>query len=217
MRPHYKHIIWDWNGTLLDDTALCVEVLNELLTRRDKPRISRDFYRNNFGFPVIHFYEQLGFDTERDSFAEVSAEFMRTYEERWLRECGLHSGAGDVLRELGGRGLTHSVLSAAKQEALDEGLRHFQLDGHFTEAVGADNILAHGKLEQGRAFVGRLRRRPEEVVLIGDTLHDHEVASMMGSWCILLAHGHHSPERLERSGAPVVGSLPELLERLDSF
>ena len=59
----YKHIIWDWNGTLLDDTRLCVEVLNELLLRRGKSAITEDDYRQNFNFPVINFYKYLGFDT----------------------------------------------------------------------------------------------------------------------------------------------------------
>ena len=31
---NYRHVIWDWNGTLLDDAWLCVEVLNGLLARR---------------------------------------------------------------------------------------------------------------------------------------------------------------------------------------
>lgn len=208
----FKHVIWDWNGTLLNDTWLCVEVLNGLLKKRGRAGISGEDYRQNFGFPVIHFYDYLGFDTDVDSFDKVSHEFIGDYEARWLTECSLHPDAQDVLTEMATGGLTHSVLSAAKQEALETGIRHFGISEHFTGLCGTDNIYAHGKVERGRHWIGQLPWEPKEIVLIGDTLHDFEVAEAMGTECILLAHGHHTPERLAATGKPVAHSLRELVE-----
>jgi phosphoglycolate phosphatase len=207
----FKHIIWDWNGTLLNDTWLCVEVLNGLLQRRSREPISSEDYRRNFGFPVIQFYHYLGFDTDVDSFERVSREFIGDYEARWLTECALHPEAQHVLSAMATTGLTHSVLSAAKQEALETGIRHFGLHAHFEALCGTDNIYAHGKIERGRQWINQLHWDPQEVVLIGDTLHDFEVAEAMGTDCILLAHGHHTPERLAVTGKPVAHSLGELV------
>ena len=97
MESPYKHIIWDWNGTLLDDTWLCVEVLNGLLAKRNREPISKTTYRQNFGFPVIDFYNYLGFDTEIDSFEKISREFIDNYEARWLEECALHAETKEIL------------------------------------------------------------------------------------------------------------------------
>ena len=58
----YKHIIWDWNGTLLDDTWLCVEGINQALIKRNLTPISEDRYREVFTFPVRDYYKKLGFD-----------------------------------------------------------------------------------------------------------------------------------------------------------
>ncbi|MFP4166907.1 MAG: HAD family hydrolase [Opitutales bacterium] len=212
-----KHVIWDWNGTLLDDTWLCVEVLNTILEKRGAPGISRHIYRENFGFPVVHFYKYLGFATDDQSFDKVSREFIETYEKRWLRECSLHHEADATLARLRAAGVTHSVLSAARQQALDQGIQHFGIRRHFHGLVGADNIHARGKTEEGRNWIARLHWEPEDVVLVGDTLHDFEVAEAIGVRCVLMAHGHQSEERLARSGAPVVHSLTELLERLQAF
>ena len=33
----HRHLIWDWNGTLLDDLDLSVDVMNTLLARRGLP------------------------------------------------------------------------------------------------------------------------------------------------------------------------------------
>jgi phosphoglycolate phosphatase len=211
MAASYKHVIWDWNGTLLDDTWLCVEVLNGLLGRRGRAPITEQDYRQNFGFPVIQFYNFLGFDTDTDSFDQVSREFIGDYEARWLKECHLHPDAQDVLSAIASSGATHSVLSAAKQEALETGIRHFGIDGHFVGLCGTDNIYAHGKVDRGRHWIEQLRWDPAEIVLIGDTLHDLEVAEAIGTDCILLAHGHHTPERLAVTGKPVAHSLGELV------
>jgi phosphoglycolate phosphatase len=214
MSTHYKHVIWDWNGTLLNDTWLCVEVLNGLLARRGRAPISNEDYRQNFGFPVVHFYDYLGFETDVDSFAQLSREFIDDYEARWFEECELHPEAAQVLTELAELGMSHSVLSAAKQEALNEGIQHFGIREHFLGLVGADNIYAEGKVAQGHHWIEQLSWRPEEVVLVGDTLHDFEVAEAIGTHCILMGHGHHTSERLAKTGAPVVHSLRELLQLL---
>jgi phosphoglycolate phosphatase len=210
----YKHVIWDWNGTLLDDTWLCVEVVNGLLARRGRAPVSQEDYRHNFGFPVVHFYDYLGFDTDSDSFQAVSREFIGDYEARWFEECKLHLHTEEILTSLSQLGMTHSVLSAAKQEALDLGIQHFGIREHFVGLVGTDNIYAQGKIEQGRRWIEQLHWSPEEVVLVGDTLHDFEVAEAIGTHCILMAHGHHTPERLAATGVPVIHSLRDLVQQL---
>lgn len=214
MASSFKHIIWDWNGTLLDDTWLCVEVLNGLLERRGRAHISEDTYRQNFGFPVIHFYNYLGFDTGTDSFEKVSREFIDNYEARWFDEVSLHTDTPGILSQLSELGHTHSVLSAAKQEALEIGIQHFGIRPHFTGLMGTDNIYAQGKVEQGKRWIKELHWHPEDIVLVGDTLHDFEVAEAINTQCILMAHGHHTPERLAQTGAPVMHSLNELLKHL---
>lgn len=207
----YKHAIWDWNGTLLDDTWLCVEVLNGLLARRGRGSISDEDYRENFGFPVIHFYDFLGFDTDVDSFERVSHEFIGDYEARWLEECILHPDTHDVLTAMSQIGISHSVLSAAKQEALELGIGHYGIRDHFLGLSGANNIYAESKVGRGKHWIESLHWDPSEVVMIGDTLHDFEVAEAIGTDCILMAHGHHTPERLAATGKPVARSLKELV------
>lgn len=212
----YKHIIWDWNGTLLDDTWLCVEVLNGLLKRRGRPPISELQYRENFEFPVIYYYKHLGLNTDKDSYERTSREFITNYESRWLDECVLQPKASEVLAAISAQGLTQSVLSAARQETLMAGINHYGIDSYFMGLVGTDNIHAEGKVERGMYWIKQLPWKQNEVVLIGDTLHDFEVAEVIGVDCILLAHGHHTGERLAPTGKRVVHSLTEVAALLES-
>ena len=211
MTKRYKHIIWDWNGTLLDDIVLCLRVLNRLLARRGRAPITQGDYRRNFGFPVIHFYKYLGLETDENSFQQVSREFIKDYETHWFQECTLHIEAANVLAQLAQFGISHSVLSAAKQETLDAGIQYFGIYTHFLGLAGADNIYAEGKIDKGRRWVQSLDWDPEEIVLIGDTVHDYEVAQAIGTNCILMAHGHHNFQRLKKTGVPVAHSLQALV------
>lgn len=212
----YKHVIWDWNGTLIDDTRLCVEVLNRLLKRRGRGPISEIEYCENFVFPVIKFYEYLGLDTDENNYEQTSREFITNYEACWLEQCVLHKNASEVLQAISAQGISQSVLSAARQETLELGIAHYGIGSHFMGLVGTDNIHAEGKIGRGLYWIEQLPWSPEQVVLIGDTLHDLEVAEAIGSDCILLSHGHHTEQRLASTGKRVAHSLLELEALLES-
>lgn len=207
----FKHIIWDWNGTLLDDAGLCVATMNDLLAKRNLPPLTPARYETIFDFPVIDYYRKVGFDFERESFEHLSDAFISIYEQR-VRQCSLREGAREAL-ELGRRyGLTQSILSAMKQEMLDDLLAHFGLVDYFTDVVGIRDHHAFGKTETARQWMETQRLDPAEVVFVGDTTHDSEVAQVLGVQCYMIYSGHHSRERLATTGAASIDLLTALFD-----
>jgi phosphoglycolate phosphatase len=205
----YRHVIWDWNGTLLDDTWLCVEVLNGLLRAAGKKAITLDAYRANFGFPVEGFYAWLGFEVSGDTFHELSVRFITEYNRRRY-ECALQPGARAALERLHTAGLGQSLLSAYREDTLREVVGHYGLASFFTHLSGTDNILARGKVARGQDHLRTiaLHDDPRAVVLVGDTHHDQEVAAALGADCLLLHHGHIHPGRFGQSDAAQAANLP---------
>lgn len=202
----YHHIIWDWNGTLLDDLEVSIAVMNGVLARRALPGMDRARYHALFDFPVRRYYERLGFDPRVDAFEQLSTEFIAGYDSRRL-EATLHRHAAATLAAIRAAGLGQSILSAYRQETLLEIVAHFGLTPHFDEIAGLDNIHAHSKVALGRELLARLKTAPGEILLVGDTLHDFEVARELGVACALISAGHHPAERLRRTGAPVYDDL----------
>ena len=208
-KPRYRHIIWDWNGTLLDDLDLSIDIMNGLLGRRSLPLLDRARYHRLFGFPVRDYYERLGFDFARDSFEQLGVEFISAYDaRRW--ECRLQPGAETTLESLQAAGLTQSILSAYSQDTLREIVGHFGLTPRFKRILGLDNIYAHSKAELGRNWVAELGLPPGEILLIGDTLHDLDVARSIGVDCVLVACGHHPEARLRSHTDRVFADLSGL-------
>ncbi|NOZ08899.1 MAG: HAD hydrolase-like protein [FCB group bacterium] len=207
----YRHIIWDWNGTLFDDAWLCLESMNKVLARRNMPPLTRERYVEIFEFPVINYYRKLGFDFEQEPFEISGSEFIREYNARHHLP-GLQEGAREILQVMVDRGLTQSLLSAQQQETLDELIDHREIRSFFTGIIGLDNHYAYSKVKRGQAWMAALPCTPAEVLFVGDTLHDAEVAASLGCDCVLIPGGHQSPARLARAGVPVLSALREVEE-----
>lgn len=206
-----KHIVWDWNGTLLDDVDVCVETLNTLLAERDMGSVTREWYRTHFGFPVKGFYEQLGFDFARESFASLSATFIRRYRQR-LKHVRLQRHAAEALRALASQGVGHSVVSAMEARMLEGMLADYGVREHLQHVRGLDGHHASSKVALGVELVEWLGAHPHEILFVGDTLHDCETAEAMGCRCLLFSGGHQEATRLRPTGKPVIDSLKRFLD-----
>lgn len=206
----YKHIIWDWNGTLLDDTWLCLDIMNKQLAQIGKPTISLDEYKRSFDFPVITFYEKIGFDFNVENWEAVAQKFIDEYTERRF-ECSLQFGIPAILKKLSVFGCEHSILSAYAESVLIEMVNHYDLKKYFSHIIGLNNHYASGKIDEGKVLMEKLDSSREDIVLIGDTTHDYEVAKELGIDSILISNGHHSIKKLEVCGVPVVPSFSEAM------
>ncbi len=211
MIENYKHIIWDWNGTLFDDTALCVDIINGVLARRKLAPLTVEKYKDIFTIPVKDYYKKAGFDFNVYPFSELGREWIDEYEIRKL-ECGLHKGALTVISGFAGNGKEQSILSAYSHQSLVDIVRYFKLDLFFAHLVGLDNIYAEGKVDLGRKLMKQLGNGKGEVLLIGDTVHDYEVANEIGADCLLISNGHQSKEKLSECGVTVLDSIIDLID-----
>jgi len=202
--------MWDWNGTLLDDSWMAVMVINETLAKRNMPTIDLDHYQRIFGFPVIDYYRRLGFDFVEESFEVVGTEFIDGYEKHKY-EVDLHPGVREVLLKLSSLRVGHSILSAYKQNTLDELVTYFGLEKMFDKIIGLDNHFAESKVDNGICWMKELGMEASEVLFVGDTEHDYEVAEAIGVDCVLIPGGHQTREVLERTGSTIIDRIEDVL------
>ncbi len=206
MNRKYKHIIWDWNGTLFDDVHLCNDIVSKLLVKNGVEPLSLERYREVFTFPIRDYYIDAGFDFSKTPFEVLGKEFMDEYELR-KTEASIFSNVKDILDFLEKEGLTQSIVSAYPQEMLDEFVGYFGIKNYFLGLAGLDTIYAHGKIDVAKRWLKNLDYTPEDIMFVGDTIHDFEVAQELGVNCILVASGHQSKIRLKDCGVPVFDSL----------
>lgn len=209
----YKHVIWDWNGTLLNDVDYCRKIINRILVENDLPKLSLQKYREIFTFPVQNYYEAAGLDFSKKSFEVLGKEFIDEYEANKLT-CSLHDNAVEVLSLIHKQGIGQSVLSAYLHDNLVNILDHYDLRKYFDNIIGLDNIYAGSKTHLGLMLIEQLNLPGNEVLFIGDTLHDAEVAKAMGVDCVLIANGHQVKETLMVNINLVINRLSDLRDYL---
>ena len=211
LSQHYRHVIWDWNGTLLNDKWLCIESINTLLKDRDLSLIDEDKYHEIFSFPVKDYYARAGFDFAKESFEIPAIQFIDLYNRR-KHLCQLQPDARNVITSLHASGCSQYLLSASETGILTEmtefhGIRHY-----FSKIKGLDNHYAHGKVELGLELLSQISSEAGSVVLVGDPCHDEEVASQMGVPCILFTGGHYPVHRLKSCSSRLIDRLSELIQ-----
>ena len=201
-----KHILWDWNGTLLDDTQAALDTLNIMLRRRGAPEIRMDFYRDNFAFPVKPFYSSIGMALENEDWDKLAEEYHDIYA---VQPKSLNSRALEALSLVRDAGSRQSIISALRQDLLDAATGRYGVSGFMEHIYGVDNLDGSSKIDRARLLLSAIRRESDdEIVIIGDSLHDFEVARELGVSCVLCSQGSHAGWRLAKV-APTGETLAE--------
>lgn len=207
-------ILWDWNGTLLDDVALCVDALNRLLARHGYARqYDLDSYRKIFGFPIRDYYIRAGFDFSRHSFDSLAKSYMEDYIPA-SAACPLMPGALQTLARLNQAGLKQVVLSASPITTLRRQARQRGVLPYFDRLLGLEDIYAASKVELGLNYLKQEHFDPGSALMVGDSVHDFEVSRALGVHCLLYSGGHQDAAALAATGAPVVDCLADVADRI---
>jgi len=182
-------IIWDWNGTLLDDVAHNLRVVNGILERRGLATLSLLEYRRVFSFPIQGFYKVLGLAHEGEEYDRIAREYVSGYTAD-LGSCSPTAGVQELLSRLSGRGGGNYILSATNHPDLLTQVEAVGLGGRFERILGNDDIRGKSKADKAALLLREEGLAPERTLLVGDTLHDLEVADHIGVRCILYRRGH---------------------------
>lgn len=210
-----QHIVWDWNGTLLDDNDANMAALNQVCAEFGLPPVTLEHWRTVFRRPLRACYtEVLGHEPSDAEWEKVQVIYDTEYR-RLLSECTLVPEAHQALTQWSSRERSQSLLSMASHEHLEPLIRERGLSAHFTRVEGR----RFGSAEDSKAehLVQHLAAQgydPARVVLVGDIDDDAHAATAAGAQAILVARGLMTRERLTATGYPVVESVTEAVRLL---
>ena len=203
-----RHVIWDWNGTLVDDLEVVVDAVNTSLSAIGEGPIDADDYRDHYTRPVRRFYDRMLGRAVRDSeWAAIDETFHRTYVEH-LHRVPLTHDAEEAIAAVAAAGATQSILSMwwhhdLVPEVTRRGLSDImvRVDGNTEDAGESKARLLEHHLAVLDADV--------TPVMIGDATDDALAGRTVGIPVILYDGGSHHHEELAGLGVPIAGSLLE--------
>ena len=208
-----KYVFFDFNGTILDDVSLCLDLLNQILIKQGKDKITLTKYKKIFTFPIKKYYELAGIDFNKDSFEDLSKWFIKEYQPKSFK-CSCYPNLQETLKKLNEKGIICGVLSASEIKNLTEQLEELNLKDDFAFILGLNDIYARSKVEVARKFINDNHIDPTSCLMIGDTTHDYLVSKELNMKSILFSKGHQDISILKECNVPIINDLEEILKYL---
>lgn len=208
----YKNIIWDWNGTIINDTPVSVESTNILLQRFGYPTITFEYYQDNVDTPIVNFYGKI-FDLNKHDVEMIDDEWGILYDQL-SEKISLHAGVKEILRSFANENLNQIILSAFKTIEITKYACRFSIEHYFDDILGTESIVMESKTVRGKRYMLEHGFAPNQTLYIGDTVHDYETARGLGADCILLSGGQQSPKLLKQCGVPVYDTFADIMKDL---
>lgn len=185
---HIRAVCWDWNGTLLDDTEICREVMNAVLREHDlEPFPDVGAYRSVFRFPIRDFYGSVGLGEDR--FVSAATAYLEMLATR-VGEARLHDDAHTTLSAVRERGIRQVLASATVAEALSQQMAPYGLDDAFEEVLSIDDPFRASKHDVIARWLATSGVAARDLLVIGDTNHDREIADDLGAEFVHFDRGH---------------------------
>ena len=204
----YDYLVLDFNGTIIDDVDLCLNILNHLLEERNYKKVSLEEYKHIFTFPIKKYYINAGLNLEHYSFTSISSEFISLYQKASLN-CKLYEGINELIDKCNNNRIKVVLLSASQIDNLKEQTDHFGLSEKFEAILGTSTIEAASKVEIGKNYFKD--KQDKKILFVGDTTHDAEVASAIGADALLITHGHQARDILLKANPlKVIDSFKEV-------
>lgn len=190
-----RWILFDWNGTLVDDLDICLQIHQDIRSKSGLAPLTKETYLDQFGFPLVEFYKRVGFDLIQPDFATITRWFMDEYYQR-QDEHTLFADAEPALHQLKAKGLKLGIISASQHQRLVRAVEHFGLANSFDEIMGIRDDFAASKSAELGQFLAQKDINPQEILFVGDTHHDAEIALEFGLPYAIIPRGHQSQSAL---------------------
>ena len=206
----YTDVIWDFNGTIIDDVAVGIDSVNKLLRDRRLDIIESDEqYRRVFRFPIKEYYRSLGFDFDAEPYEKIAPLWVKEYLDR-CKNAPLREGFSEAFELFRSLGVKQHILSATELSMLKGQLDFYGITDNFDSIYGLGDIHAHSKTDLAKRW---REEHPHSVALfIGDTEHDFAAANAMDADCALVCGGHQTKETLRSCVSTVYDSIKDLCD-----
>ncbi len=208
-------VIWDWNGTLLDDLLISVDTTDDLLKRLGLPLETIQRHGDVFRQPPSEFERAVRIGMEKEDLPTITAEWFRGYEARW-RSATLFDDVRPTIATLSDRGIQQALVSASPHALLVRQTAHFELDVALDAVRGIGHDGAQTKAALIRPWLAQVGVSTSRALVVGDMPTDFEVAVDVGARCVLVPRGHVSQARLEGSGALIVNDMAGVVAYIDA-
>ncbi len=193
-------IVFDWDGTLYDSTALIARSIQDACADIGAPVPSLADASYVIGLGLTDALRHVAPGLPESRYPELGLRYRHHYFAR-QHELSLFEGTLEMLQGLRARQHRLAVATGKNRRGLDDALAHSQLHGLFDATRTADETASKPHPLMLQELMHELVIAPERTLMVGDTTHDLQLARNAGTASVAVAFGAHAHEAFEGFGA----------------
>ncbi|MCR5150597.1 MAG: HAD hydrolase-like protein [Clostridiales bacterium] len=200
----YDCVIWDWNGTILDDVSASLRCVNDMLKKRSLRQIGIEEYRSYICTPITGFYDNV-LDMSRENIDSVLKEYNSGYLKYLETDCGLTKGITQTLSQIRAAGICQAIISSCEKNQLISNAEKYGVTEYFDAILGSDDFYADSKVGRAGSFIRiKFGKKNVRILVVGDTVSDSMLAKALNADCLLVKNGHEDRAKLYETGFPLI-------------
>jgi phosphoglycolate phosphatase len=206
----FRFVVFDWDGTLADSTAIIADSLQQACRDVGEPMPADVDARFVIGLGVTDALRYVAPDLPRHRYPDLAARYRHHFLTRDFA-IPLFPGVREMLAELGAAGFVLGVATGKSRAGLDRALAQHGVGDVFAATRCADEGPPKPHPAMLLELMARVGVEPRETLMIGDTTHDLELAGNAGAAALAVTYGAHASAGLaERNPLATLHSVTEL-------
>ena len=201
-------IVFDLDGTLIDSTQALLAAQEIAWSSVGRPCPPHEDILELIGLPLLHIMKTLCPDEDPLVLSEA---YSRAYVDTSARYERLFDGVRGLLNTP----FRAAVATGKSQRGANRAVNHHRLAGRFEVVLGG-NSVPRPKPHPDMLYAVMEATQCKDLVMVGDTTYDLQMAHAAGAKAIGVSWGHHSTERLSSFG-PVAHSVSDLRALLNPY
>lgn len=212
----FELIVFDWDGTLYDSTALIVQALRAACADVGQPVPGPEAASHVIGLGLHEALRQVAPGLPAAQIPELVAAYRVHYLAQ-QQGLSLFPGTVELLEGLRARGHRLAIATGKSRRGLDEVLERppgpdappgRRLGHYFDASRTADETHSKPHPRMLLELIDHFGVRAEHTLMVGDTSHDLQLAANAGTAALAVGYGAHPPESLHAFGPLAV--LPSM-------
>lgn len=188
--PRYALVAFDWDGTLFDSTAIIARCIQRAVVDVGGREPSDEQAAYVIGMGLAQALAHAAPDVPVQDYPALAARYRYHYM-AMQDDISLFEGVVPLLHELRARGLRLAVATGKSRKGLDLVLRAVELQGLFDSSRTADETASKPHPQMLLELMEEFALQPQQVLMVGDTTHDLEMAQRAGCDSVGVGYGAH--------------------------
>jgi len=198
MKQRFELIIFDWDGTLIDSIEWIVHCLQHAARQCGLPASSEQAARDVIGLSIHEAMRALFPKVASDTHTALVDAYETLFASRQPGPEDLFDGVPALLDELDSAGYQLAVATGKSRRGLDAVLATTQTAHHFAATRCADETASKPHPRMLLEILDELNVPAERALMVGDSVHDMQMARHASMPAIAVATGTHPPDLLQR-------------------